>query len=315
MTTEDEPGGGDTFTSTGIRTFMKLRHTREETELAGCDFAVVGLPFDTSASFGSGAGFAPSAIREVSTLIRPHHPVLGVAPFELMRGVDYGDSEIVRGNAGRSIEVMAETISRLVTLEVMPICMGGDHTVSLPVLRALAERHGPVGLIHFDSHTDTARDAFGEPYGHSTPFQRAWEEGWIAGERSVQLGIRGSLGEPARLERTREQGFTIITGPALLDMGPEEVGQCVCDVVGVGPVYLSFDIDFLDPAFAPGTGTPEVGGPSTSATLEYIRALDLSGLVGADLVEVLPALDPAQVTAYTAACIMFEILSVYSASL
>lgn len=315
MTRQDERGGGDTFSSTGIRTFMKLPHTRDEAELAGCDLAVVGLPFGTGATFGSGAGFAPSAIREISTLLRPNHPVLGISPFELMRGVDYGDSAIVRGNAVRSIEVMVETISRLVDLDVMPVCIGGDHTVSLPVLRALAERHGPMGLIHFDSHTDTADDAYGERFCHSTPFQRAWEEGLIVAERSVQLGIRGSLREPGRLERTREQGFTIITGPTLLDMKPGEVGKRVSRVVGEQPAYLSFDIDFLDPAFAPGTGTPEVGGPSTFQALEYIRSLDLSGLVGTDLVEVLPAHDPAQVTAYTAACIIFEILCVHAVSL
>lgn len=297
----------------GIHTFLNLHHSQRPEDLKESDFAVVGVPFDTGVTYRVGARFAPSAIRSISGSIRPFNPVLQVAPTEVLNGLDYGDAPIVPGNTERSMERIRETIGKIVKYEALPVCLGGDHSISLPILRALAPKYGPLALVHFDSHPDTWPEVYGEKYNHATPFMRAYEEGLIAPEKSIQLGIRGTFRGPGDLEANERIGFTVITAEQLLDMSSSEVGRRVKETVGEHPVYLSFDIDFLDPAYAPGTGTPEIGGPTSAQALAYIRRLSLEQLKGVDVVEVLPSLDPSEITALAAATVIFEILSVVAA--
>ncbi len=292
----------------GIRTFLRLPHVSDHEQLPEYDFAVLGLPFDTGVTYRPGCRFGPAAIREISTLIRIHNPVIGVSYSDHIRGADIGDSPTVPGNTPASLSLMEETLDSVLKQDVVPFCLGGDHTISLAVLRSLAKKHGPLGLVHFDSHPDTWCSMYGEPFNHATPFRRAVEEGLILPERSIQLGIRGSLSGADDLAVTREMGFTVVEAHELLQMDVAEVSKLVTDTVGDSTFHLTFDIDFLDPAYAPGTGTPEIGGPSTAQALSYVRRLDVSRMVGMDLVEVLPACDVAQITALAAANIMFEVI-------
>lgn len=292
----------------GIKTFMNLPHSREEEALPGCDVAVVGLPFDTGASHRVGARFGPGAIREISALIREYNPFLDLSPTDHLTMLDYGDSPVVPGNTPGSLELIEDTVAYLAGFGAIPMAMGGDHTVSLPALRGVARHTGPLALVHFDSHPDTWDGHFGEKFTHATPFRRAVDEGLILPERSIQLGIRGSVGDAKDYLMTREMGFTLVEAHRLLEMSPQEVHGLVSDTVGDSPVYLTFDVDFLDPAFAPGTGTPEIGGPTSAQALAYLRGLDYTRLAGCDVVEVLPAYDSGDITSLLAANIMFEIM-------
>ncbi|MFO8060643.1 MAG: agmatinase, partial [Bacillota bacterium] len=303
MSEESEPDHsrrGPVPAFAGIRTFMKLPHVDDPSELEGCDFAIIGVPSDTGATYRTGARFAPSAIREMSSVLRGYNPALGVAPTDLLRGVDFGDTPVLPTDAAGSMQLIEDVVGSAVDAGVVPICLGGDHSISLPVLRALAGKYGPLALIHFDSHSDTWDEVYGGRFNHATPFRRAVEENLILPQSSIQLGIRGPVPGARDLDNARQLGFTLIEAENLLNMDPEEVSRTIRDVVRDEPVYLSFDIDFLDPAHAPGTGTPEVGGPSSAQALSYIRRLDLSSVRGVDLVEVLPACDPSQITSLTA---------------
>ncbi len=298
----------------GIKTFMGLPHTQDPSLLKDYDAAVIGLPFDTGASYRVGTRFAPGAIREMTALVREYNPALGISPLDVLRVVDYGDSIVVPGNTAASMELMEQSVKQLAEMNIIPLSLGGDHLVSLPALRALAAVHGPLSLIHFDSHPDTWTELFGDAYNHATPFRRALEEELIVPQRSIQLGIRGSVPGPEDLALTRSLGFTVVEARDLLDMDPRDVHQLVARTLGPGPAYLSFDIDFVDPAFAPGTGTPEIGGPTSAETLSFIRGLDLSGVVGLDIVEVLPPYDPSGITSLLGANLAFELLSVLALS-
>lgn len=293
----------------GIRTFMNLTHTQEESVLAESDVAVLGLPFDTGASHRVGTRFAPAAIREMSALVREYNPAVNLSPVEILKVIDYGDSPVVPGNTQVSLELMEETVERLVGLGIIPFMMGGDHTVSLPALRGVARHTGPLALVHLDSHPDTWDSHLGEKYTHATPFRRAVDEGIILPQHSIQLGIRGSVGAREDYHMTREMGFTMVEAQRLLEMSPGQVHSLVREIVGQHPFYLSFDIDFVDPAFAPGTGTPEIGGPSSAQALSYLRGLDYENLKGFDVVEVLPSYDASQVTSLLAANLIFEVMS------
>lgn len=297
----------------GIKTFMGLPHTQDLEKLRECDVAIVGLPFDTGASYRVGTRFAPGAIREMSALVREYNPAVDISPTDVLTVIDYGDSPVVPGNTVASMEMMTRTVSALVSRDVIPFGLGGDHSVTLAALRAVADRHGPVAVIHLDSHPDTWTELYGEAYNHATPFRRALEEGIILPDKSIQLGIRGSVPRRSDLEETRDLGFTVVPAGQLLDMTPGQVHRLVSEVVSGAAVYLSLDIDFVDPAFAPGTGTPEIGGPSSAETLAIIRGLDLSALKGLDLVEVLPPYDPSGITSLLAANLAFELLSVIAA--
>ncbi|MFP4200084.1 MAG: agmatinase [Clostridia bacterium] len=295
-----------------IKTMLRLPYARGIEELGRADFAVVGLPLDTGVTHRPGARFGPAAMRDVSCLIRPYNPVLGLAFPDYLKGYDLGDVPVVPGNTYANLDRMAARLTEVTRRGVMPVGVGGDHTVSLAALRAVAGENGPVALLHFDSHPDTWDTLYGEKYNHATPFRRAIEEDLILPERSIQLGIRGSMMDAEVLEYTRGVGIEMVTASELANLAPSRVAERIANAVGETPVYVTFDIDFLDPAFAPGTGTPEVGGPSTADALGYIRRLDLSKLVGMDCVEVSPPYDNAQITALAAATILYELLGVYA---
>ncbi len=292
----------------GIRTFWRLPYLKEIPR--GVDFAVVGIPFDTGASYRVGARYGPEAIRSQSLILRSHNPVLGISPFEYCSGIDYGDLPVVPGYIEDSYKRIEEGLSTIVGEGVIPIALGGDHSITLAELRAIARRHDPVALVQFDSHTDTDPNYYGHKYNHGTPFIRATEEGLLLVDRSIQVGIRGSTYSKDEIDKTRRLGFEVITAEEIYRLGIKEVARRIQGRVGDAKVFVTFDIDFVDPAYAPGTGTPEVGGPSSREALELVRE-GLKGLnfVGFDLVEVYPQYDPGFITALLAANIVFEFIS------
>jgi agmatinase len=291
----------------GIRTFMRAPHT---TDLAGVDAAVYGIPFDTATSFRSGPRFGPEAIRSASALLRPYNPALGVDVVEALSIVDYGDVPVSPGDTERTYGQVEEALAPLVDAGVFALALGGDHSVTLAELRVLARRHGPLALIQLDAHGDTWDEYFGQRFFHGTTFKRAVEEKLIDPAASVQAGLRGSLYGAEDLDSARALGFAVLPCDKLRDFGSGSFASLARERVGRRPVFLSFDIDVLDPAFAPGTGTPEVGGLSTAEALSILRALAGINLVGADVVEVSPPYDgPGQPTALAAANVAYELLS------
>jgi agmatinase len=291
----------------GVRTFMREPHT---TDLTGVDAAVFGVPFDTATTYRTGTRFGPEAIRSASALMRPYNPALGVNVVETLSIVDYGDLPVSPGDTLRTYGQVEEALAPLVEAGVFPLGLGGDHSITLAELRALARRHGPLALLQLDAHGDTWDEYFGQRYFHGTTFLRAQEEGLIDAASSVQAGLRGSLFEDGDLESARELGFSVVSCDELRALGPEGYGSLVRERIGNRPVFVSFDVDVLDPAFAPGTGTPEVGGLSTAEALACLRALRGIDLVGADVVEVSPPYDgPGQQTALAAANVAYDLLS------
>jgi agmatinase len=291
----------------GVRTFMRAPHV---TDLLGVDAAVFGIPFDTATSFRTGARFGPEAIRSASALLRPYHPALGLNLVESLSIVDYGDSPVSPGATERTYGQVEEAMAPLVDAGVFPLALGGDHSITLAELRALVRRHGPLCLVQLDAHADTWDEYFGQKYFHGTTFKRAAEENLLDAGRSVQAGMRGSNYGAGDIRVAEELGFTVVPSEELRELGAEAYGRLVGEKVGERPVFLSFDIDFLDPAFAPGTGTPEVAGFSTAEALAFLRSLRGINLVGADVVEVSPVYDgPGQQTALAAANIAFELLA------
>jgi agmatinase len=303
---QDSPGEAPPRFS-GIRTFARREHTRD---LTGADVAVVGAPFDTGTSFRAGARFGPEAIRSASVLLRSWHPVHDIEVFEQLRIVDWGDVELSPGNAERAIGQIAEQIAPVAESGAVTLTLGGDHSVALGELRALAGRHGKLGLVLLDSHADTWDSYRGERYFHGTPFRRAVEEGLLDPARSLLAGMRGPLYSRQDLEDARELGFEVVPWQELRGIEPSKYGRRVRDRLGEGPALLSFDVDFVDPAFAPGTGTPEVAGPSSAEAIDYVRALAGIRFAGFDVVEVSPPYDgPGQVTALLAANVAYEMLA------
>jgi agmatinase len=291
----------------GVRTYMRAPHV---TNLAGVDAAVYGIPFDTATSYRTGARFGPEAIRSASTLMRPYHPALDVNVVEALSIVDYGDLPVSPGDTERTYAQIEEALAPVVEADVFPIALGGDHSITLAELRVLAKRHGPLALVQLDSHCDTWEQYFGQKYFHGTTFKRAVEEGLLDASASVQAGMRGPVYDASDLAGARELGFTVIESEELRRIGPERYAVLVSEKVGERPVFLSFDIDFLDPAFAPGTGTPEVAGFSTAEAVAFLRSLRGINLVGCDVVEVCPAYDgPGQPTALAAANVVFELIA------
>jgi len=294
----------------GIRTFMRVPHV---TELAGVDAVVSGIPFDTATSYRSGPRFGPEAIRSASALIRPYNPALGVDVVEALSIVDYGDVPVSPGDTERTYRQIEEALAPLVDAGVCTIALGGDHSITLAELRVLARRHGPLARVQLDAHGDTWDEYFGQRYFHGTTFKRALEEKLIEPAASVQAGLRGSLYAAEDIESARELGFEVIPCDQLRTLGPGGYAGLVTTRVGSRPVFVSFDVDVLDPAFAPGTGTPEVGGLSTAEALAFLRALRGINLVAADVVEVSPPYDgPGQQTALAAANVAYELLSLHA---
>jgi agmatinase len=291
----------------GIRTFMRAPHV---TDLDGVDAAVYGIPFDTATSYRTGARFGPEAIRSASALIRPYHPVHDVNVVDALSIVDYGDVPVSPGDTERTYAQVEEALAPLVAADVFPIALGGDHSITLAELRVLARRHGPLALVLLDAHADTWEAYFGQKYFHGTTFKRAVEEGLLDATASVLAGMRGSVYAASDLGTARELGFTVIESEELRTLGPQRYSELVREKVGERPVFMSFDIDFLDPAFAPGTGTPEVAGFSTAEAVAFLRALRGINLAGCDVVEVAPGYDGAgQPTALAAANVVFELLA------
>jgi agmatinase len=293
---------------TGIRTFARLPHVRDP---EGVDIAVVGAPFDTATSYRSGARFGPEAIRSGSTLLRPWHPPLEVDVFAAQSAVDWGDIEITPGNAAKTMDQIAAGLGELLAADITPVVLGGDHSIALGELRAHANAAGePVALVLLDAHADTWDEYYGEKIFHGTPFRRAVEEGVLDPHRSVLAGMRGPLYAAADVELPREMGFDLIPGDELRATSPADFGARVHERVGDGPVVLGFDIDVLDPAFAPGTGTPEVAGLLPHEAFAFLRSLAGMHFRGFDVVEVSPPYDgPGQGTAMLAANIAYEFLA------
>ena len=291
----------------GIRTFMRAPHV---TDLKGVDAAVYGIPFDTATSYRTGARFGPEAIRSASALIRPYHPVHDLNLVDALSIVDYGDLPVSPGDTERSYGQVEEALAPIVDANIFPAAMGGDHSITLAELRVLERKHGPMALVQLDAHADTWEAYFGQRYFHGTTFKRAAEERLLEPSASVQAGMRGSVYAADDLEGARELGFTVLTSDELRALTPKQYGERVREKVGDRPVFLSFDVDFLDPSFAPGTGTPEIAGFSTAEAVAFLRALRGINLVGCDVVEVSPAYDgPGQPTALAAANVLWELLA------
>jgi agmatinase len=287
-------------------TFMLLPYRRDP---AGLDVALLGIPYDGGTSYRPGARHGPRHIREQSSLIRPWNPVLQVSPFEKLRVADYGDVDVVPISIEGTFAAIQREIDTLVAAGVVPLSVGGDHSITLPILRSLARRHGTLGLVHFDAHPDTWDEYFGSKYFHGTTFRRAVEEGLIDGRRVVQIGLRGPLYGADDFDFHREHGLEAIRVEAVKEQGTAHVVERLRRLSG-GPVYCSFDIDAVDPAYAPATGTPEVGGLTSFEALSLVRGLRGLDLVGADVVEVSPPFDgPGQITSLLAANLLFELLS------
>lgn len=273
------------------------------------DIAVVGFPFDSGVSFRSGARFGPNHIREASRLLRPYNPALDVLPFELAQVADAGDVAVNPFNINEAIDTVEEAALELTENNTRLMTLGGDHTISLPLLRAAAKRHGPVALVHFDAHLDTWDTYFGAEYTHGTPFRRAFEEGIIDTEALSHVGTRGPLYGKKDLEDDRRFGFGIVTSSDVYYQGVAEVVAKLRDRIGNRPLYVSIDIDVLDPAHAPGTGTPEAGGITSREILEIIRGFRGLNLIGADVVEVSPAYDHAELTGVAASHVAYDLVS------
>ena len=292
------------FCNTG--NFMRLPRV---TDFNGYDFAIIGIPFDTASSYRVGARFGPRGIRQISSMIKPNNVIFEVNVLNELMGGDYGDISVVPGYILKTYENIEAELTQIIKSDVIPISLGGDHSVTLAELRSIAKKHGPVSLIHFDSHADINDLVFGEKYNHGTPFRRAVEEGLIDPHKSVQIGMRGSLYDPDEFKKSAELGFKLIPTHKVREMGFESVTKQILERVGDNKAFFTFDIDFVDPAYAPGTGTPEVGGFTSYEALNLVRSLSSVNFVGFDVVEVAPCYDSSEITSYLAANIVFEFIS------
>ncbi len=294
----------------GIATFARLPRIED---VPRADIAVVGIPFDSGVSYRPGTRFGPSHVRESSRLLRPYNPAQDVSPFAIAQVVDAGDipvnpfdlTEAVT-EVERAALALGEQVQRIVTI-------GGDHTVALPLLRAVAAKHGPVAVLHFDAHLDTWDTYFGAPITHGTPFRRASEEGLIDLTASCHVGTRGPLYSKQDLEDDARLGFSIVSSEYIEEHGVEAGIRRILQRIGDRPLYVSIDIDVLDPAHAPGTGTPEAGGLTSRELLRILRALRDRDIVGADVVEVSPAYDHAQMTGIAASHVVYELVTLLAA--
>ena len=293
----------------GLTTFARLPRIDD---VERHDVAIVGVPFDTGVTYRPGARFGPSYIRQASRLLRPYNPALDVAPFRTAQVVDAGDVACNPFNIERALDEIEQGITELASGGRPVMVLGGDHTIALPVLRALHAIHGPIALVHFDAHLDTWDTYFDAPYTHGTPFRRASEEGLIVKGHSAHVGIRGSLYDREDLADDEELGFTIVHCRDIDRLGVDGIVERVQQRVGDLPVYVSIDIDVLDPAFAPATGTPEAGGMTSRELLGVLRGMQSLRIVGADVVEVAPAYDHAEITSVAAANLAYELVTIMS---
>jgi agmatinase len=295
----------------GPSTFARLPR-RDEVDR--CDVAVVGVPFDSGTTYRPGARFGPMAIRQTSRLLRSYHPALDVHPFAAQQVADAGDIVANPFDIGEAIRQVEKGAGQALGAANHLLTLGGDHTIALPLLRAVTRRFGQVALLHFDAHLDTWDTYFGAAYTHGTPFRRAWEEELLLPDRAMHVGIRGPLFAPRDLEDDERFGFAIVSAMDLEAMGVGGVVERIRTRVGDAPVYVSVDIDVLEPGLAPGTGIPEAGGLTTRELLGILRGLAGLRIVSADLVEVAPAYDHGEVTAIAASHIAYELLALFAGS-
>jgi agmatinase len=291
----------------GPATFARLPRIDE---VSRADVAIVGVPFDSGVSYRPGARFGPSHVRASSKLLRPYNPALDAEPFAAQQVADAGDLAVNPFDLTAAIDSVDSAMTALRADGASVLTIGGDHTIALPILRSIARDHGPVAVLHFDAHLDTWDTYFGAPYTHGTPFRRASEEGLIDLERSLHMGIRGPLYSSRDLEDDAVLGFQIVRSDDYEVDGVRGAVERMRRRLEGGPVYVSVDIDVLDPAFAPGTGTPEAGGLTSRELLGTLRGLVGLDVVGADIVEVAPAYDHAEITGIAAAHVAYELLSV-----
>ncbi|MGI9421916.1 MAG: agmatinase [Hyphomicrobiaceae bacterium] len=293
----------------GIPTFMRLPHvTLDDDDISAVEVGFVGVPWDGGTTNRPGARHGPRELRNSSTMIRQYHPVSGANPFHVANCADLGDVAVNPADVADTLDRVTSHYRKVVAAGISPFTVGGDHLVSLPVLRALAENR-PLGMIHFDAHTDFYDSYFGGfTFTHGTPFRRAVEEGLLDPKRVVQIGIRGTAYDTEDVDFARSVGVRLVRIEEFFERGPDAIMDEARDIVGDTPIYVSFDIDGIDPAYAPGTGTPEIGGYNTFQAQQMCRRLAGLNIAGCDLVEVSPPFDPSGVTAWVGASMMFELL-------
>ena len=293
----------------GVPTFMRLPHVSlDEARIQDVEIGIIGVPWDSGTTNRPGPRHGPRQLRDASTMIRAEHPVSGVRPYERSNCADLGDVSINPADIEDSMNRITAFYNKVLEKGIKPLTAGGDHLTSLPVLRALADK-APLGMIHFDSHTDLFHSYFdGTMFTHGTPFRRAVEENLLDPKRVVQIGIRGTQYDTEDLDFAKSVGIRVIRIEEFFDRGIQDVMAEAREIVGEKETYVSYDIDFIDPAFAPGTGTPEVGGPNSYEALKVVRELTGIKIVGADMVEVSPPFDPSSNTAFLGVSIMFELL-------
>ena len=293
----------------GVPTFMRLPHVSlDEARIQDVEIGIIGVPWDSGTTNRPGPRHGPRQLRDASTMIRAEHPVSGVRPYERANCADLGDVSINPADIEDSMNRITAFYNKVLGKGIKPLTAGGDHLTSLPVLRALADK-APLGMIHFDSHTDLFHSYFdGTMFTHGTPFRRAVEENLLDPKRVVQIGIRGTQYDTEDLDFAKSVGIRVIKIEEFFDRGIQDVMAEAREIVGEKETYVSYDIDFIDPAFAPGTGTPEVGGPNSYEALKVVRELTGIKIVGADMVEVSPPFDPSSNTAFLGVSIMFELL-------
>ena len=293
----------------GVPTFMRLPHVSlDNPKISDVDIGIIGVPWDSGTTNRPGPRHGPRQLRDASTMIRAQHPVSGIRPYEKLNCADLGDVSINPADIEDSMNRITSFYKTVIEKGIKPLTAGGDHLTSLPVLRAIAER-GPLGMIHFDSHTDLFHSYFdGTMFTHGTPFRRAVEENLLDPKRVIQIGIRGTQYDREDLDFADSVGIRVIKIEEFFDRGIEDVMTEARAIVGEKETYISYDIDFIDPAFAPGTGTPEVGGPNSYEALKVVRELTGVKIIGADMVEVSPPFDPSSNTAFLGVSVMFELL-------
>ncbi|MDH3742460.1 MAG: agmatinase [Hyphomicrobiales bacterium] len=300
-------GGNDMPRFAGPATMMRLA---VQDDAKGLDACFIGVPMDIGTSNRAGTRHGPRQIRAESCMLRPYNMATGAAPFDSLQVADIGDVAVNTFDLKKTVGIIEKAFDGILAHDCMPLTLGGDHTLTLPILRAMKKKHGPVALVHVDAHADINDRMFGEEIAHGTPFRRAVDEGLLACDKVFQIGLRGTGYEPADFDWPREQGFTVVTAEECWHKSMTPLMENVRARIGDHPVYLTYDIDSLDPAFAPGTGTVEIAGLTTWQALEIIRGCRGLNLVGGDLVEVSPPYDPSGNTALIGANLLYEMLCV-----
>lgn len=303
-------GGNEMPRFGGIASMLRLPVVEHDAGLSNLDTAFIGIPLDIGTSLRSGTRFGPRQIRAESVMIRPYNMATGAAPFESLNVADLGDVPINTFNLAEAVRIIEEHYDRILAHPIIPLTLGGDHTLTLPILRSIYKKHGPVGLIHIDAHADVNDEMFGEKVAHGTTFRRAAEEGLLDCQRVVQIGLRAQGYSADDFNWSRRQGFRVVQAEECWHKSLAPLMEEVKQQVDGGPVYLSFDIDGIDPAWAPGTGTPEIGGLTTIQAMEIVRGCQGLNLVGCDLVEVSPPYDTTGNTSLLGANLLYEMLCV-----